>query len=310
MRKIISLLTFIATSSTVFAGEKLIFEGKFHAHKKWNSFSKNSELNLKNILVKLSKSKSGRKLITLAHQKAKRDNLTLYDVIHSGKGSLTDTTLIRKFSPTNPNEISYESKSKVFINKELNQYDALMDLAHELTHFVYRENFNPYERNFTLSEFIKNTIEGKGGEVQAFMMECKVHFELFPQKNSNRYNCQKILDVDSNKLSYTKAVEKFYQVGDYFDSFETVLRRHGIRDKFPYVKGAKVTFVSSAYGIPYPVAAFEEYLAVLNKVCENDKRRISYMKKSTGRAPASTGGNKALLKLEKSYKQRCKETFN
>ena len=311
MRVLLGLLTFIASSASSFASDGHIFHGHFHASKKWKSFSKNEKMNLKNILVKLAKSKSGRELLRLAHEKAKKDGLTLYDVIQPGKGSLTDTTLIRKFSASNPNEVSYESKSKVFINQELNQYDALMDLAHELTHYVYRENFNPYERNFTLSQFIKNTIEGKGGEAQAFMMECRVHYELFPKKSSNRYNCQKILDTDSSKLSYSKAVEEFYQVGDYFDSFETVLRRHGIKENFPHVKGAKVTFVSSAYGIPYPVAAFEEYLAVLNKVCENDKRRIGYMKKSNeGRSPASVNDIQALEKLQKSYKKRCNDTFN
>jgi hypothetical protein len=279
--------------------EYLFVEGGFKSNKKWSTFSKNEKLNLKNLLQKLATSKTGKGLIYRANQKAREKGLTLYDVIDEGNGSLTDTTLIRKFTTGEPDNIVYERKSKVFINKELSQYDALLDLAHELTHFVFRENFNPYEVNFSLSEFIKNTIEGVGGEVQAFIMECKVHYELFPGQKSVRYNCQQIVDPSTGKLSFSLAVKRFYQVGSYFESFHSLLEKHGIRHQFPNVSEKKVSFVSSAYGIPYPVAAFEEYLTVLNKVCENDKRRISYFKNTEGRSPAS------LTNLQTAYNSRC-----
>lgn len=296
-------LIFILTLETAMA-DYLFVESSFRANKKWSSFSNEKKLNFKNLFQMLIKSKTGRELVRSANMKAKEYGKTLYDIVDEGSGSLTDTTLIRKFTTGHLDHITYETKSKVFLNKELNQYDALLDLAHELTHFVYRKNFNPYVKNFSLSEFISNTIEGVGGEVQAFMMECKVHSELFPNKKSTRYNCQKIMNSQTGSLSFNLAVKEFYQVGDYYESFSAVLAERGIKENFPKISSDKVSFVSSAYGIPYPVAAFEEYLSVLNKVCENDKRRISYFKKEAGRSPASLKG------LETSYKERCDSDFN
>jgi hypothetical protein len=290
--------------SNLASAEYLFVEGKFNPNKKWSDFSNQKKLNFKNLFQMLIKSKTGHDLVRRANSKAKEYGKTLYDVVDEGSGSLTDTTLIRKFTTGHPDHITYETKSKVFLNKELNQYDALLDLAHELTHFVYRKNFNPYVKNFSLSEFISNTIEGVGGEVQAFMMECKIHNELFPKKRSTRYNCQKISHPDTGTLSFNLAVKQFYQVGDYFESFSAVLSERGIKEHFPDVSSSKVSFVSSAYGIPYPVAAFEEYLSVLNKVCANDKKRISYFKNEAGRGPAS------LKSLESSYLTRCKSEFN
>lgn len=301
LRRILLILIFHI--STVNA-EYLFVEGKFNPSKKWIKFSEKERLNFKNLFQMLVKSKTGRDLVRRANAKAKEQGQTLYDIVAIGNGSLTDTTLIRKFTMGNPENIQYETKSKVYLNKELNQYDALLDLAHELTHFVYRENFNPYVKNFSLSDFITNTIEGVGGEVQAFLMECKVMFELFPSESGGRYNCKQILNAQTGELSFDLAVKKFYQVGDYFDNFSSVLHKHGIQHNFPKISSKKASFVSSAYGIPYPVAAFEEYLSVLNKVCQNDKRRISYFKKEKGRSPAS------IAKLEESYQARCDSSFN
>ena len=73
--------------------------------------------------------------------------------------------------------------------------------------------------------------------------------------------------------------------------------------KIGEVSSQKENFVSSAYGIPYPVAAFEEYLTVLNKVCENDKRRLNYYKEKGSRLPASVN------QVQQSYNTRCK-SFN
>jgi len=286
------------------ASAEYLYVGKFSPNKTWSKTTKEKNLNLKILFQTLAKSKTGRKLIAKANSKAKAKNLTLYDIVDEGKGSLTDTTLTRRFRLGHLDKVRYETTSKVFINKSLTQYDALLDLAHELTHFVFRKNFNPYRKNFTLSEFITNTIEGAGGEVQAFMMECKIHNELFSSHRATRFNCKQITDKETGKLSFSLAVSRFYQIGKYYENFVSVLSEHGIKENFPNITSSSVSFVSSAYGIPYPVAAFEEYLSVLNKVCENDKRRVAYFKADKGRAPAS------IKSFERSYKSRCQDTFD
>jgi hypothetical protein len=96
-------------------------------------------------------------------------------------------------------------------------------------------------------------------------------------------------------------VKRFYQVGEYYESFHSVLHKHGLKDKFSFINAEKASFVSSAYGIPYPVAAFEEYLSVINKVCKNDKKRLVYFKSEKSRSPAS------IEDFEGSYNERCKD---
>lgn len=284
-------------------GDYLFVEGSSDLSKKWTHFSQNDELNLRNLLQKLAKSKIGKSLILKASKKAKSYGKTLFDLIEEGNGSITDTTLIRRFTPSSPDKVSYETRSKVYINRNLNQYDALLDLAHELTHFVYREGFNPYNKDFSLSDFIKSTVEGTGGEVQAFMTECRVLYQLFPKKITSRYNCKKIINPESGKLSRTLAVKRFYALGPYYSKFINKLENRGIEQDFNQITNDGVSFISSAYGMPYPVAAYHEYVNVITKVCENDKKRIAYMGRSSGieRSPSSIRINQ----VKQDYLDRC-----
>lgn len=304
------LFTFLTISISTYAGSDgyLFVEGKLDPNKKWINFSAKENLSVKHLLQNLAKSSTGRELIRSANKKAKSYGKTLYDVIVPGKGSITDTTLIRRFSPHRPDKVSYETRSKVYINKYLNEYDALLDMAHELTHFVHRKGFNPYDTNFSLSDFIESTIEGTGGEVHAFITECKVLSELFPGKLSSRHNCKKIMSRNSGEISRELAIKRFYSIGPYYSKFKDKLDTHGISDKFPLVSNMEVGFVSSAYGMPYPVAAYHEYITVLSKVCENDKKRIAYMGSNSDieRKPASA----EVLKVKQDYLDRCSSVSN
>lgn len=288
--------------------EYLFVEGKSNYNKRWSEFSSKDKLNLRNLLQKLAKSKTGKSLILKANNKAKTYGKTILDVVEAGSGSITDTTLIRRFSPSNPQSVSYETRSKVIINKNLNMYDAVLDLAHELTHFVYREGFNPYQKNFALDGFIKNTVEGTGGEVQAFIMECKVLYELFPKRIASRYNCKKIIDPSSGRISRDLAVKRFYSLGPYYSKFKNKLDNHGLLGHFPKITNDGVSFVSSAYGMPYPVAAYHEYMTVLTKVCENDKKRIAYMGRSS--APERSPASLKIVKAKQDYLDRCSSVMN
>lgn len=278
----------------------------------WMEYTSSEELNLKRLLELLSRSETGDKLIKEARFKAARSGLTLTDVIKVGEGSLTDTTLVRKFNPAAPQHVIYETKSVVYLNRSLDWHDALLDLAHELTHYVYRESFNPYHENFNAKDFIRGTIEGSGGEVQAFLTECRVLKELFTKKVQSRSHCQKI-ENDAGELSYSKAVDLFYHVGSYYDSFRKRLEGRSIASAFNELKPEKINFISSAYGVPYPVAALMEYDLVVSKVCENDKRRLAYMQQPTQglaaikgtRTPASVDPDNE--KFLSSYQARCSQ---
>lgn len=303
MKKFTTLILFAVSLNLHAMEEKTIHvEGAMSGNRTWMDYTSSQELNLKKLFELLSRSESGKKLLKEAQFKAARTGLLLEDVIKVGESSLTDTTLVRKFSPHSPEHVIYESRSVVYINKNLSWDDALLDLAHELTHFVYREGFNPYSETFNAKDFIKSTIEGHGGEVQAFLTECRVLKELFSRRVQSRSNCQKIEDA-SGQLSFTKAVELFYNIGSYYEGFHKQLEKRQISKNFSELNDQKINFVSSAYGVPYPVAALMEYDLVVNKVCENDKKRLAYMQQGPSRGPASVNENQN--KFIQSYNARC-----
>jgi Zn-dependent peptidase ImmA (M78 family) len=272
----------------------------FDESAKWISIHEKSEDGIKFLLKIIEKSPIGKKLLQNAQVKSFEKGMTLTDVIKQGENSLTDTTLVRKFAKDDPLDIIYEANSTVYLNIHLSIRDALLDLSHELTHFVYRKPFNPYTMNFTLSEFIKDTIEGSGGEVDAFIMECQVLSELFPKEFKNEGNCQSIVGADYS-ISRKIAVQKFYRVGRYLENFKALLAKNGAKQKFNKLSGKEVRFISSAYGLPYPIAALKEYLAVVKKVCENDTARIAYLGQSR-----SIASSQDFTSLQTKHQKRCK----
>ncbi len=302
MNTLFFFILFFATHAWAVQEKTIHVEGRMSSTKSWMEYSSSQDTNLRKLFELLSRSEAGDKLIKEAQQKAARTGFLLSDVIKIGESSLTDTTLVRKFSPTSPEHVIYESKSVVFINRHLAWDDAILDLAHELTHYVYREGFNPYSDSFNAKDFIASTIEGSGGEVQAFLTECRVQQELFSKRVQTRSNCQKIQD-GNRELSFRKAVELFYHVGSYYETFHGQLKKKNIASSFSDLKPEKINFISSAYGVPYPVAALMEYDLVINKVCENDKKRLAYMQQGTGRGPASE--EIAKLKFIERHKERC-----
>jgi hypothetical protein len=275
-------LAILVSFNSAHSSESYIVEAPTGSH--WAKWTNSEEMNVQRLVELLQRSETGKKLIVEATRKARSNGFTLFDVIKAGEGSLTDTTLIRKFHPESPENVAFESRSLVYVNRHLAWREGLLDLAHELTHYVHRENFNPYTVNFSLEDFVRSTIEGKGGEVQAFVTECRVMRELFTRDFQQDGNCSQI-DRGHGHLDEGKAAELFYHVGGFYPQLKKVMTDRGIVSHFPHLKEEKIKFVSSAYGLPYPLAAIQEYQTVLAKVCENDRRRLSYMQQ--GRAPAS-----------------------
>jgi len=225
---------------------------------------------------------------------------TLLEVVIPGRGSLTDSTLYRRFSASHPEQVVFESNSLVYINSDLPVIDAVLDLSHELTHFVYRKAFNPYKDSFNVKEFITATIEGSGGEVDAFLNECRVLKELFNKSNSSRYHCHLIKDHDGD-LSRRLAKFHFYKVGQGHHYLKENLHKKG--HEIQYLSDENPVFISSTYGDSYPMAAYKEYITVKEKACKNEGRRVSYIKQATGRSPAYV--KKTYQRIINSYESKC-----
>lgn len=286
----------LTVSSALWAGSPEYVTVEAPAGIVWSQYTKSVDANVLRLVELLQRSAEGEKLIKLAAAKGRESGLTLTDLIRPGEGSLTDTTLIRKFHPDSPENVVFETRSKVYINRHLAWREALLDLAHELTHYVHRENFNPYTLNFSLAQFVRSTIEGEGGEAHAFVTECHVMRELFTKEFSQDDNCGHL--TGSGTQERAQASELFYHVGGFYPQMKKIVESRGIASDFPGIKDQKIKFVSSAYGLPYPLAAIEEYQTVLSKVCENDRRRLAYMN-APGRSPAS------LEKFRSSLESRC-----
>jgi hypothetical protein len=304
--KILSAVLFFTLSFQAFALDYLFMEGN-QQEKIWSKYTNNPDENLSRLIRILTKSRTGKRILKLATNKAQDTGRTLEEIFEVGNGSLTDTTLTRRFSASNPMDVVYESKSKVFINESLSVRDAILDMAHELTHFIFRVPFNPYTQNFTLSDFIHSTVQGRGGEVDAFVMECNVMREIFPKPFRESYNCRKILDKSTGLISKAEAIKRFYQVGNYYSEFTEKLEDKGIKHSrtFPLMNSSQASFISSAYGLPYPVAAYKEYLSVLQKACSNDKNRMGYIKRNQQRNPASMTALTLYREFQDDYKRRC-----
>lgn len=284
-------------------------------NKRWVDVYKEDEQNIAFLIETLERSEVGKDLLEAAQGKARKHGFDLPQLIIPDIGSITDTTLTRKFSQSRPDKVSYFLKSKIHINRELSVTAAVLDLAHELTHFIHRDAFNPYSSKFTVDSFIVSTIEGKGGEVEAYINECRVLFDLFPDYHKGRSKCMEVRNEDGT-YSKQNGARLFYQVGTYRKHFRKILKYFGIgNEKFRAVTGETPSFISSAYGEPYPYAALKEYVNVMRKACKNDEKRVSLYRDKVvnkGRFPAGSDESKVFTeesykKVKDSYFKRCSD---
>ncbi len=307
MKNVLFILTFFCLSPAAYSEHKVFdVEEELNLNDPWYQKNRSDEENFKRLVKGLEKVPSGKKVIEKAREKAAQRGFTLYDVVAIGDGSLTDTTLIRRFSASNPAEVMYETKSKVYLNRHLHTLDALLDFAHELTHYTYREAFNPYDHHFALKDFIKGTVEGRGGEVDAYMVECKVLFELLPTTGSGRSNCLKVFDKKIGAISKELGVQEFYKVGNHYGDFKKDIEKFSLTDKdMPKATDGEAFFISSAWGLPYPVAAVKEYANIMDRVCKNDQNRLTLMQNKITRTPASNEAQSAYKTMFEDFKIRC-----
>lgn len=313
MKRVLVLIFSIIISNVALAK---MFERRVHTiedearpdlNAKWVNLAEQPSESLAKLVALLAKSETGKKIIQAAAAKARSQEQSLKEVLIVGESSLTDTTLVRRFVPAKPDEVSYESKSVVYLNRHLSVMDGLLDLAHELTHFNERQPFNPYRVNFTLKEFIASTVEGQGGEVEAYLAECQVLKELYPTLINDRSNCSNVMEHDGS-LSRDKGIAHFYRIGGHLQQMTNELNRyHVAATDFPRLSGDTPIFISSAYGLPYPIAAVREYTSIMGKACENDRKRLSLLEMRNSRQPASEQQKLVWQRMTKFFEARCKD---
>jgi len=290
---------------TVFTDERYEFNAS------WLKLGKTNQDRIEKLIELLKKSSTGQKIYSKAKANAIGHGHALEELIIIGESSLTDTTLIRRYLSTDMTKVNYETRSLIHINRSHNLQDAVLDLAHELTHYSFRSAFNPYLINFNLKDFIKNTIEGRGGEVDAYLIECKVFKEIFSQNSWQSSNCARLVD-DQGQLSREKIMQKFYQVGNHLSDFKKELGGYQLQlNDFPQVTTEEAQYISSAYGVPYPLAALREYASIMQKSCVNDYKRLSKNRELNGRRPAALNEiDERQGQMVNEFHKRCANYFS
>ena len=274
----------------------------------WLQGESDSKTAVKRLIKILATSFKGREILKEATKKAKKEGRALENIFSVGNKSYTDITLMRRFSKDQSKTVQYKSFFRIFINRHLSIRNGVLDMAHELIHYTLRDTFNPYINKFDLKHFISTTIEGKGGEVDAYLTECEVSLEIFFKKGNSR-RCSLVIDQNTGKLSRGLGIRRFYQIGHHYKLFKQKIKKHRFTiDDLPNVSDKQVLFVSAAYDLPYPMAALNEYEHILNKICKNDSRRLKVMEQS--REPSqnhltTTNTLSQYQQLLKRYKKRC-----
>jgi hypothetical protein len=223
--------------------------------------------------------------------------------IKLGSASFTESTFSRTYSLLDGKE-QINLHHDVTLNTSLNLADAVVDLAHELVHFTEKGMLDPYKAGFERSEFIRNGIEGEGGELSALTVECRVAWSLedsyegFPQHRlCERYR------GGGNAFLREPARLDYYALGtSWFHRSGADLKR-----EISEVSSHSTVFTSSYAGKPYPVALSEEYAVTKKAACTNNERKYHLIsaQTATGRQPASGSLAAERLRLRDYERRYC-----
>ena len=228
----------------------------------------------------LSLTPTGNHLITLASVEALRMEVDLLDIIRPGDFSAVTNGFSFVFDRANPTQNLTRHGVAIFLDRKVDLGRATAHLAHELVHFIMQDVPNPYDLNHTESalETIISTIEGRGGEVDASMVECQVLVELTQGLFQDPY-CQAMSDAAGN-IDREKVVASYYRMGEHYQDFVEQLRAEGFsEDDLPHLSSedSQLFLNLGEADLPYPVAALEEYQRQREQVCAKHRERLSFM---------------------------------
>ncbi len=218
-------------------------------------------------------------------RRAERKDPLFAERIKLGEASFTESTFSRTYSLIDGKQ-QISLRHEVTLNRRLSLANAVVDLAHELVHFTEKGMLDPYRPGFELSQFIRNGIEGEGGELRALAVECKVAWSLeraylgFPQHRL----CERYREP-GNAFGASMAKRDYYALGAWFERSGARLQR-----EIPEISANATVFTSSYAAKPYPVALAEEFAMTRRAACENNQRkyRLIASQSASGRQPASS----------------------
>ncbi len=232
----------------------------------------------------LEVSSTGQALLKRATQKWRfREVSQLVQILEWGKVSKTDSVLTRHYDPDTGKE-TRERRITIYLRQGETAWDIVLDLAHELSHALDGPSWDPYDPRLTPGRYIWESLEGRGGEVDAVHYECQIASELSKKSRELfsrlfdrcvKYLSDKGLGIDRNKIK-----KDFYQVGKWLEELKVNLGRE--EKLFPLLSPQVPQLYSSTGNSPYPVALLDEYQALTSSACQNMASRLKL-----DRSPAS-----------------------
>jgi hypothetical protein len=242
------ILALLIIASTAQAGQRVWFRS-------WVSATE-----LADILREISK---GREILAKAE---KKDPKILSKVQSAAASTMEDfsSTQLRAFDGSDQSKVEQQVKLKTGLPLS----DAVADFAHELTHFN-APPFDPYVDGLHFGKFVRNSIEGEGGELQAFRAECETAWALeandpaFPRHQL----CEKYRGA-GNSFQVSAATKDFYALGTYYSKASPELRK-----AFPELSEMPVAFKSGASGKPYPISLSNDFAGTRQKYCSLNRQK-------------------------------------
>jgi hypothetical protein len=246
----------------------------------------------------LMRSPTGRGLIESAMRFWKIDSeRELSRFLKWDRASRTDAVLIRHFNPKTGTE---EREREVTISLRSSQKieEVVLDLAHELAHAVSKPVWDPYDPGLSAGDYLLSAIEGRGGEIEAVAVECRVALELQPVVDSiDASRCQPYLH--EGRVLSERIREDFYRVGSWYSRLASRLGSE--LGRFPLLSAKAPRLFSSTGHSPYPVALYEEFEQINSAACDNSRSRLRTM---VNREPASASSGQE-RQVREFLKRRC-----
>ncbi len=233
-----------------------------------------------------------------------------------GTTSRTDTVLTRTYNPKTGKE-DRESEVTVYLKQDQPQFELVLDMAHELVHATARVGFDPYDSSLTVGKYIREAIEGEGGEVQATMTECQIGLELALKLGTSVDRCKSYVSgslrgpekrqlgqKSSFLVSRAKVLRDFYRVGKWQLDLHRLLGTE--IQLFPYLSQETPKLYSSTGHTPYPIALFHEFEEITEIACKNSQNRMRSSLSAIQGDPSLYSESTPQGSLKRFISQRCK----
>ena len=251
---------------------------------------------LQSLLLKIERTEHGRQLL----KDARKRDPDFMDKVKLSHVSHTETVFSRAYSLDSNREILQVEKF-IQLRENMPFLELLYDFVHELVHFTYQEPQNPYNFSSKIDDFIQNGISGRGGELEAFQMECFISWELETQESIPSHRlCDRYRGAGEDIFLSKVAEREFYTLGSYYRELSH------LQEELPFLSKGRVRFRSSLNMVPYPIYFRNEFISLRKQACDNNRRKKHLLASFSASASSRNIADPSALEKTQPIKERKK----